>query len=95
MFGCRLTIFIRIFQCVRRMNRDARRDKPKSNWFRIIGVIMVFLIAIVIMMPDSKRVIVNKQMTENRGGSRCYELVSCVEINASISNRVTLLRCIR
>lgn len=56
---------------------------------------MVFLIAIVIMMPDSKRVIVNKQMTENRGGSRCYELVSCVEINASISNRVTLLRCIR
>lgn len=57
---------------------------------------MVFLIAIVIMMPDSKRVIVNKQMTENRGsrGSRCYELVSCVEINASISNRVTLLRCI-
>lgn len=55
---------------------------------------MVFLIAIVIMMPDSKRVIINKRTNENRG-SRYYELVSCVEINASISNRVTLLRCIR
>lgn len=54
---------------------------------------MVFLIAIVIMMPDSKRVIINKRTNENRG-SRYYELVSCVEINASISNRVTLLRCI-
>lgn len=55
---------------------------------------MVFLIAIVIMMLDSKRVIINKQMTENRGSSY-YELVSCVEISASISNRVTLVRCIR